>query len=292
MLGIPARLAGCPNVVLCTPPDRTGKIAPEILYVAGLLEIDQIFRAGGAQAIAAMAYGTESIPRVDKIFGPGNQYVTMAKQLVSRNRVAIDMPAGPSELAVMADDSADASFVASDLLSQAEHGPDSQVMLVTDSESMIEQVKEQIDRQRAVLPRKDMVARSLEHSRVVLLKDSREMIDLINLYAPEHLSIVMRDHGTVSEQILHAGSVFLGPYTPESAGDYASGTNHTLPTNGWARVHSGVNMDHFYKKITVQEISGKGLSNMGGTIMAMAEAEDLQAHSNAVAIRLKKLNNG
>jgi histidinol dehydrogenase len=216
----------------------------------------------------------------------------MAKQLVSRNRVAIDMPAGPSELAVMADDSADASFVASDLLSQAEHGPDSQVMLVTDSASMIEQVKEQIDRQRAVLPRKDMVARSLEHSRVVLLKDSREMIDLINLYAPEHLSIVMRDHGTVSEQILHAGSVFLGPYTPESAGDYASGTNHTLPTNGWARVHSGVNMDHFYKKITVQEISGKGLSNMGGTIMAMAEAEDLQAHSNAVAIRLKKLNNG
>jgi len=290
MLGIPARLAGCPNVVLCTPPDRNGKIAPEILYVAGLLGLDRIFRVGGAQAIAALAYGTETIPRVDKIFGPGNQYVTMAKQLVSRNRVAIDMPAGPSELAVMADDSADASFVASDLLSQAEHGPDSQVLLVTDSEQLIEKVTEQVTRQLEELPRKDVAARSLDNSKLILLKETREMVDLVNLYAPEHLSIVMRDHRAVSDRILHAGSVFLGPYTPESAGDYASGTNHTLPTNGWARVYSGVNMDNFYKKITFQEITGQGLSTLGDAIMAMAEAEDLKAHSNAVAIRLKRLN--
>jgi histidinol dehydrogenase len=290
MLGIPARLAGCPNVVLCTPPGPNGKIAPEILYVAGMLGLDRIYRVGGAQAIAAMAYGTETIPRVDKIFGPGNQYVTMAKQLVSRNRVAIDMPAGPSELAVMADDTADAAFVASDLLSQAEHGPDSQVLLVTDSEKFIDEVKTQVTLQLSELPRKDIAARSLENSKVILMRGIREMVDLINLYAPEHLSIVVRDHRAVSEQILHAGSVFLGPYTPESAGDYASGTNHTLPTNGWARVYSGVHMDDFYKKITFQEISGQGLLNLGSTIMAMAEAENLKAHSNAVATRLKNIN--
>jgi len=292
MLGIPARLAGCPEVELCTPPDRNGKIAAPILYVAGLLEVDRIFRVGGAQAIAAMACGTETVPRVDKIFGPGNRYVTMAKQIVSRDRVAIDMPAGPSELAVMADEGADAAFIASDLLSQAEHGPDSQVLLVTDSESLIGRVEEQISIQLAGLPREEIARQSLGHSKLILLEGRREMVDLVNLYAPEHLIIVTRDYREVGEQILHAGSVFLGDYTPESAGDYASGTNHTLPTNGWARTCSGVNMDSFYKKITFQEVSRKGLQHIGSAIMAMAEAEELQAHSNAVAIRINKGENG
>jgi len=289
MLGIPARLAGCPEVVLCSPPDRTGKIAASILYTAGLLGLERVYRVGGAQAIAAMACGTETVPRVDKIFGPGNRYVTMAKQIVSIDRVAIDMPAGPSELAVMADEDADAAFIASDLLSQAEHGPDSQVLLVTDSESLIGRVEEQISVQLASLPRKEIARQSLEHSKLILLEGRREMVDLINLYAPEHLIIVTRDYREVSEKILHAGSVFLGEYTPESAGDYASGTNHTLPTNGWTRTYSGVNMDSFYKKITFQEISREGLQHIGSAIMAMAEAEDLKAHSNAVAIRI---NNG
>jgi len=287
MLGVPAKLAGCPSVVLCTPPDSEGNIPPSILYVARLLGLDRVFRVGGAQAIAALACGTETIPRVDKIFGPGNQYVTMAKQVVSRDRVAIDMPAGPSELAVLADEGSDPAYVASDLLSQAEHGPDSQVILVTGAEELIHQVEAQLDIQLAGLPRKDVATRALKQSRAILLKDEREMVDFINLYAPEHLSIVTRNYHRLSEQILHAGSVFLGPYTPESAGDYASGTNHTLPTNGWARVYSGVNMDSFYKKITFQEISREGLAGLGKTIMSMAEAEELIAHSNAVAIRLK-----
>jgi histidinol dehydrogenase len=291
MLGVPAKLAGCPNVVLCTPPGKDGNIPPPILYVARLLGLDRVFKVGGAQAIAALAYGTGTIPRVDKIFGPGNQYVTMAKQVVSRDKVAIDMPAGPSELAVMADAESDPAFIASDLLSQAEHGPDSQVILVTDAEEVIGKVEAQLNLQLAGLPRKEFAALALENSRAILLRDDREMVDFINLYAPEHLSIVTREYQATGERILHAGSVFLGPYTPESAGDYASGTNHTLPTNGWARVYSGVNMDSFYKKITFQEISRKGLAGLGKTIMSMAEAEDLKAHSNAVAIRLKDPDN-
>lgn len=292
MLGVPAKLAGCPNVVLCTPPGRDGNVPPAILYVARLLGLDRVFKVGGAQAIAALACGTESIPAVDKIFGPGNQYVTLAKMVVSRDRVAIDMPAGPSELAVMADGGSDPAYIASDLLSQAEHGPDSQVILVTDAEEVIREVEAELELQLAGLPRKEFATLALENSRAILLRDDREMVDFINLYAPEHLSIVTRDYHGISERILHAGSVFLGPYTPESAGDYASGTNHTLPTNGWARVYSGVNMDSFFKKITFQEISREGLAGLGKTIMSMAEAEDLKAHSNAVAIRLKRSENG
>lgn len=292
MLGIPARLAGCPEVILCTPPDREGKVSPAILYIARLLEIDQIFRVGGVQAIGAMAYGTETIPAVDKIFGPGNQYVTMAKQIVSRDRVAIDMPAGPSELAVLADEGADPAFVASDLLSQAEHGPDSQVLLVTDSEALIAAVQQEIARQLEQLPRKETAQQALGHSRAVLLKERRDMIDLINRYAPEHLIITTNDYQALGAQVLHAGSVFLGPYTPESAGDYASGTNHTLPTSGWARSFSGVNMDSFFRKITFQEITPGGLQNLGETIMTLAEAEGLQAHRHAVAIRINTTGHG
>ena len=288
MLGIPAMIAGCPEVILCTPPDREGQVSPAILYIAGLLQVDRIFRIGGVQAIAAMAYGTESVPAVDKIFGPGNQYVTMAKQLVSRDRVAIDMPAGPSELAVLADDGADPAFVASDLLSQAEHGPDSQVLLVTDSEELIPAVQKEIGLQLDRLPRKDTAQLALENSRAILLKSRREMVDLINLYAPEHLIITTRDYRKLGEQVLHAGSVFLGPHTPESAGDYASGTNHTLPTSGWARSFSGVNLDSFYRKITFQEITRDGLLNLSDAIMTLAEAEGLEAHRQAVAIRINK----
>lgn len=292
MLGIPAKIAGCQEVILCTPPDKNGRINPSILYIAALLGIERVFKVGGVQAIAAMAYGTETIPAVNKIFGPGNQYVTLAKQIVSRNTVAIDIPAGPSELAVVADATSNPAFIASDLLSQAEHGPDSQVLLVTDSEWLIDQVQSEIEQQLAALPRKKIAALALENSKLILLKDQSEMLDMINMYAPEHLIIVTENCGEFAEQVLNAGSVFLGDFTPESAGDYASGTNHTLPTNGWAHAYSGVNMDSFYKKITFQEISRYGLHNIGDAIMTMAEAEDLQAHSNAVAIRLKLNGNG
>jgi histidinol dehydrogenase len=287
MLGIPAMIAGCPEVILCSPPDRNGMIHPTILYIAGLLGIERVFRVGGVQAIAAMAHGTESIPAVDKIFGPGNQYVTMAKQMVGRNRVAIDMPAGPSELAVVADETSNPEFVASDLLSQAEHGPDSQVLLITDSDSMISRVRDELWSQLQMIPRKEIASAALKNSKLILVRDRREIIELINFYAPEHLIIVTEDYSQMAEQVVNAGSVFLGDYTPESAGDYASGTNHTLPTNGWAHAYSGVNMDSFYKKITFQEISRVGLQNIGDAVMAMAEAEALQAHSNAISIRLK-----
>ena len=286
MLGIPAKIAGCREVILCTPPNSEGKVSSSILYIAGLLGIDKVFKVGGAQAIAAMAHGTESIPAVNKIFGPGNQYVTMAKQIVSRDTVAIDMPAGPSELAVIADGHANPSFIASDLLSQAEHGIDSQVMLLTDSSDMIRYVEKELEEQLKELPRKKIASKALENSKMILLKDQKEIMELVNDYAPEHLIIVTQNYSELAEQVVNAGSVFLGDYTPESAGDYASGTNHTLPTNGWAHSYSGVNMDSFFKKITFQEISKYGLVNIGDAIMTMAEAEELQAHSNAVSIRL------
>ena len=291
MLGIPAKIAGCSEVILCTPPGEGGHVSPAILYIADLLGIHRVFSVGGVQAIAAMAHGTETIPAVNKIFGPGNQYVTMAKQIVSRETVAIDMPAGPSELAVIADATSNPSFIASDLLSQAEHGPDSQVLLVTDSGNMIDRVKAELKIQLADLPRKDIAAEALNNSKMILLKNQEEVIEMVNMYAPEHLIIVTENYAELAEEVVNAGSVFLGDYTPESAGDYASGTNHTLPTNGWAHAYSGVNMDSFYKKITFQEISKYGLHNIGDTIMTMAEAEQLQAHSNAVSIRLRSNNN-
>lgn len=286
MLGIPAKLAGCEEIVLCTPPGANGKIHPAILYIADKLEINKIFSIGGVQAIAAMAYGTESVPKVNKIFGPGNQYVTAAKQLVSRDSVAIDMPAGPSELAVMADSSAVPAYVASDLLSQAEHGPDSQVVLITDSVEMLEKVQQELEKQLALLPRKEFAAKSLLNSKMIVMDSMEKMIDMVNCYAPEHLIIACRVHAGVAEQIRNAGSIFLGNYTPESAGDYASGTNHTLPTNGWAHAYSGLNMDAFVKKITFQEISKYGLFNISSAVMEMARAEELEAHRNAVYIRL------
>lgn len=292
MLGIPAKLAGCSEVILCTPPDREGKVNPTILYIAEMLGFNRVFRVGGVQAIAAMAYGTETIPAVNKIFGPGNQYVTMAKQIVSRDKVAIDIPAGPSELAIVADATSNPAFIASDLLSQAEHGPDSQVLLITDSGDLMEQVQLEIEAQAAKLPRKKIVTEALKNSKMILLRDQQEIMDMVNMYAPEHLIIVTENYNELKEQVLSAGSVFLGDYTPESAGDYASGTNHTLPTNGWAHAFSGVNMDSYYKKITFQEISKYGLHNIGSAIMTMAEAENLQAHSNAVAIRLKSKSDG
>ncbi len=291
MLGIPAKIAGCREVILCTPPDSQGKVSPSILYIAGLLGIHRVFRVGGVQAIAAMAHGTESIPAVNKIFGPGNQYVTMAKQIVSRDTVAIDMPAGPSELAVVADSTAKPAFIASDLLSQAEHGPDSQVLLLTDSADMIDQVKTELQRQLEDLPRKGIASKALDNSKMILLNNQDEIMDMVNAYAPEHLIIVTRNYADLAEQVINAGSVFLGDYTPESAGDYASGTNHTLPTNGWAHSYSGINMDSFCKKITFQEISRYGLVNIGDAIMTMAQAEQLQAHSNAVSIRLRSTKN-
>ena len=291
MLGIPAKIAGCREVILCTPPDSKGKVSPSILYIAGLLGIHRVFRVGGVQAIAAMAHGTESIPAVNKIFGPGNQYVTMAKQIVSRDTVAIDMPAGPSELAVVADSTAKPAFIASDLLSQAEHGPDSQVLLLTDSADMIDQVKKELQRQLEDLPRKGIASKALDNSKMILLNNQDEIMDMVNAYAPEHLIIVTRNYADLAEQVINAGSVFLGDYTPESAGDYASGTNHTLPTNGWAHSYSGINMDSFCKKITFQEISRYGLVNIGDAIMTMAQAEQLQAHSNAVSIRLRSTKN-
>ena len=291
MLGVPARLAGCREIVLCTPPSKEGSVHPAILYTASLLGIDKVVKAGGAQAIAAMAFGTETVPAVNKIFGPGNQYVTVAKQLLSKTGVAIDLPAGPSEVLVIADDSANPAFVAADLLSQAEHGADSQVVLLTNSSQLLEQVEAQLKTQLEALPRKEFAAMALQNSLGILLKDVEEMIRFSNLYAPEHLILSINNFESVLEQITNAGSVFLGNYSPESAGDYASGTNHTLPTNGYARAYSGVSLDSFVKKITFQYITPEGLQNIGKTIEVMAEAEGLEAHKNAVSIRLKEVTN-
>ncbi len=287
MLAIPARIAGCSEIVLCSPPDSQGNLHPALLYAARITGVTRIFKVGGAQAIASMAYGTASVPRVYKIFGPGNQYVTAAKQLVSRDDVAIDMPAGPSELAVIADDSANPAFVASDLLSQAEHGPDSQVVLITTSVIKAEATIQEMKRQLQELPRKEIAEKSLMHSRIIVLKSMAEAIDMVNEYAPEHLIIASDDAAAIAESIINAGSVFLGHYTPESAGDYASGTNHTLPTSGYARAYNGVNLDDFVKKITFQQITHEGLKMIGPAVMKMAETETLTAHKNAVAIRLK-----
>lgn len=291
MLATPAKIAGCREIILCTPPNKEGKVSPAILFAAKLAGVDQIFKIGGAQAIAAMAYGTESVPKVYKIFGPGNQYVTAAKQWLSLKEVAIDMPAGPSEVEVLADSSANPAFVAADLLSQAEHGVDSQVMLVTTSRELIDGVLKELDDQKAFLKRQEMVEKALENSCVVLLNDMDEAIELTNRYAPEHLIIQTADYSGIGERVINAGSVFLGPFSPESAGDYASGTNHTLPTNGYATAYSGVNIDSFIRKITFQELSSNGLRTIGPSIEIMAQNEQLQAHKNAVSIRLKALNN-
>jgi histidinol dehydrogenase len=289
MLGIPARIAGCKEVILCTPSDKKGKINPAILFAADLTGIKKIYRLGGAQAIGAMAYGTQTIKKVSKIFGPGNQYVTCAKQLVNKEGTAIDIPAGPSELVILADDSAVPSFVAADLLSQAEHGIDSQVLLVSTSLNLIKAVKEELKIQLSHLPRKITAQQSLNNSKAILVKDMKTAIELVNEYAPEHLIINCRNESRLADLIINAGSLFLGNYTPESAGDYASGTNHTLPTNGFAKAYSGVSLDSFVRKITVQRISAQGLQNIGNTIEVMAEAEQLEAHKNAVSIRLKNL---
>jgi len=289
MLGIPAQIAGCSEVVLCTPPSKDGSIHPAILYAAHKVGVTEIYRCGGAQAIAAMAYGTGSIKKVDKIFGPGNQYVTAAKQLVQMDGVAIDMPAGPSEVCVLTDHTANPDFVAADLLSQAEHGPDSQVLLVTNDESVIERTIKSLHAQLSLLERKEIAAKALENSKAVLMKDMEDAMALVNEYAAEHLIIASEDAHRFGAKVINAGSVFLGNFTPESAGDYASGTNHTLPTNGYARAYSGVSVDSFVKKITFQQISKQGIHNIGKTIITMAEAEGLDAHANAVKIRLNQL---
>jgi histidinol dehydrogenase len=289
MLAIPAKIAGCKEIVLCTPPDKNGKINPAILYAAQLVGVTKVFKLGGVQAIGAMAYGIDCVPKVNKIFGPGNQYVMAAKQLVSISDVAIDMPAGPSEVAVMADSTANPAFIAADLLSQAEHGPDSQVVLVTNDQSLIQKVNLELTRQLSELPRQSIAEKALANSQAVVLDQVEDMIDLINGYAPEHLIIAMKNYSEVAEKITNAGSVFLGNYTPESAGDYASGTNHTLPTNGWARSFSGVNLDSYLKKITFQEITPEGMKNLGPTIETMAVAELLDAHKNAVSLRLQEI---
>ncbi|MDX5436795.1 MAG: histidinol dehydrogenase [Pontibacter sp.] len=290
MLGVPAKLAGCQDIILCTPPAKDGSIHPAILYTANLLGIKRIVKAGGAQAVAAMAFGTESVPAVGKIFGPGNQYVTVAKQLVSRAGVAIDMPAGPSEVLVMADEAANPAFVAADLLSQAEHGADSQVVLLTTSEAVLDAVIRELEKQLAELPREAFATQALQNSMGIVLQDTRQMLEFSNLYAPEHLILAIQDFESIAEGVVNAGSVFLGNYTPESAGDYASGTNHTLPTNGYARSYSGVSLDSFVKKITFQHISQQGLQQIGRTVEVMAAAEGLDAHKNAVSIRLKEIN--
>lgn len=289
MLSIPAKIAGCKEIILCTPPGKDGKINAAILYTAKLVGITKIFKTGGAQAIAAMAYGTESVPQVYKIFGPGNQYVTCAKQLVQKDGVAIDMPAGPSEVCVMADDTANASFVAADLLSQAEHGVDSQVLLVGTSEAMINEVLIETAKQLEQLPRKEFAAKALENSKAILLHSTTEMIELVNEYAAEHLIISCKDDEAIAEQIINAGSIFLGNYSPESVGDYASGTNHTLPTNGYAKAYSGVSVDSFVKKITYQKLSKEGLQQIGKAVELMAEAEGLAAHANAVKKRIQDI---
>ena len=287
MLAVPARIAGCKEIVLCTPPGRDGKVHPAVLFAAKVAGVNRIFKAGGIQAIAAMAHGTESVPKVYKIFGPGNQYVTAAKQQVSLRDVAIDMPAGPSEVEVLADETANPVFVAADLLSQAEHGVDSQAMLITTSEKLMKEVEYEVQRQLALLPRWEIAEKSLASSKLILVRDMDEAIALTNEYAPEHLIIETRDYMEQAERIVNAGSVFLGSLTPESAGDYASGTNHTLPTNGYAKAYSGVSLDSFIRKITFQEINGEGIQNIGPAIEVMAANEQLGAHKNAVTVRLK-----
>jgi histidinol dehydrogenase len=286
MLAIPARIAGCREMILCSPPDAQGRLHPALLYAAELIGGIRVFRVGGVQAIGAMAYGTESIPAVYKIFGPGNQYVTCAKQLVQREGIAIDMPAGPSEVAVFADETASASFVAADLLSQAEHGADSQVVLVSSSVSVVERVLAEVERQTALLPRAETARKALANSRAFIVRDGRQAMELLNEYAPEHLILSCADAETLAGEVINAGSVFLGHYSPESVGDYASGTNHVLPTNGAARAFSGVSLDSFVKKITFQQLTPEGLKAIGGTVEAMASAEGLEAHAQAVKIRL------
>lgn len=291
MLAVPARIAGCKEIVLCTPPGRDGKVHPAVLFAAKVAGVNRIFKAGGIQAIAAMAYGTESVPKVYKIFGPGNQYVTAAKQLVSLRDVAIDMPAGPSEVEVLADEIANPIFVAADLLSQAEHGVDSQAILITTSVELQQAVKVEVERQLALLPRKEIAEKSLANSKLIVVDSMTEAIELTNAYAPEHLIIETEDYLSVAERIVNAGSVFLGSLTPESAGDYASGTNHTLPTNGYAKAYSGVSLDSFIRKITFQEIKPEGLNIIGPAIELMAANEQLDAHKNAVSVRLGQLEN-
>ncbi|NJB69781.1 histidinol dehydrogenase [Saonia flava] len=290
MLAVPAIIAGCKEVILCSPPDKQGEVHPAILYTANLCGIKNIYKVGGIQAIAGMTFGTETIPAVYKIFGPGNQFVTVAKQIATKHGVAIDMPAGPSELLVMADNTANAAFVASDLLSQAEHGVDSQVIMISTSKKMIQLVESEITKQINGLPRKEIAKKAIANSKLIYVESKRDAVDIINEYGPEHYILCVADEDFYLNQIENAGSVFIGNYTPESAGDYASGTNHTLPTNGYAKQYSGVNLDSFMKSITFQKISKKGIQNIGKTIEIMAEAEGLQAHKNAVILRLKSLN--
>lgn len=287
MLAVPARIAGCREIVLCTPPGRDGKVHPAVLFAAKVAGVRQVFKAGGVQAVAAMAYGTQSVPKVYKIFGPGNQYVTAAKQWAGLRDVAIDMPAGPSEVEVLADETANPVFVAADLLSQAEHGVDSQAVLITTSKRLQQAVREEVERQLETLPRKDIAARSLANSKLIVVRDMEEAIEMTNAYAPEHLIVETADYLAVAERVVHAGSVFLGSLTPESAGDYASGTNHTLPTNGYAKAYSGVCLDSFIRKMTFQEISPEGIRQIGPAIEVMAANESLDGHKNAVAVRLK-----
>ncbi len=289
MLAIPAKIAGCSKIVLCTPPNAEGKVNPAILYAARTAGVTEVFKVGGVQAIGALAYGTESVPKVYKIFGPGNQFVQMAKQLVSLRDVAIDMPAGPSEVAVVADAAANLEYVASDFLSQAEHGADSQAILFTDSEKVADDFVEVMERQLAALHRQELTRKSLEHSKVVVLRDQTELMEIVNEYAPEHLILNTVNFMELSEQVRNAGSVFLGPYSPESAGDYASGTNHTLPTNGYAKAYNGVNLDSYMRKVTFQHITREGLRDLGPVIEIMAQNEQLDAHKNAVTVRLKEI---
>jgi histidinol dehydrogenase len=289
MLGVPAKMAGCKEIILCSPPNSAGVIHPAIIYAASLVGVTSIYTVGGAQAIAALAFGTATIAKVNKIFGPGNQYVTAAKQLVQQTGVAIDMPAGPSEVCVWADETGIASFVAADLLSQAEHGADSQVLLIANSLSIIEAVQKELDQQLNLLPRKELAEKALKNSKAIVLNNAEDAIACINEYAPEHLILSIDNAAQMADKIINAGSIFIGNYSPESVGDYASGTNHTLPTNGFAKAYSGVSMDSFVKKITFQQITERGLTNIAPTVIEMAEAEGLQAHSNAVEVRLKWL---
>ena len=290
MLATPAKIAGCKEIVLCTPPNKEGKVNPAILYAARVAGVHKIFKAGGVQAIGAMAYGTESVPKVFKIFGPGNQYVMAAKQQVSLEDVAIDMPAGPSEVCVLADETANATFVAADLLSQAEHGIDSQVLLITTSESKLNEVQQEVEKQLEALPRKALASKALENSNYVLVNSVDEMISLSNAYAPEHLILQVSNYEQLAERVVNAGSVFLGQYACESAGDYASGTNHTLPTHGYATAYNGVNLDSYCRKITFQHLTEEGIRHIGRAVELMAEAEQLDAHKNAMTLRIKAVN--